>query len=82
MRLTWARDDVGLRRAWRADVRRPRDVKWLPAPSGDGDAADIVCSEASQVDVVSSQARARLLESFKQSRCGSAELFVFVCGTR
>jgi len=33
--------EVGRRRACLADVLRPIDVKWLPGPSGVGDAADI-----------------------------------------
>jgi len=35
----------GRRRACLADVLRPRDVKWLPAPIGVGDVADISCIE-------------------------------------
>lgn len=41
LRLAWWRE-AGLRKACRVDVLRPREVKWLPAPRGVGEAADIV----------------------------------------
>ena len=40
LRLSWGRD-VGRRRAWRVDVLRPTAEKWLPAPIGVGEAADM-----------------------------------------
>lgn len=44
LRLNWWRE-AGRRKACRVDVLRPREVKWLPAPNGVGEAADIVDAE-------------------------------------
>lgn len=44
--------DVGRLRACLADVLRPRDVKWLPWPTGVGDAVAMAATSASSLDVV------------------------------
>lgn len=56
LRLNAGRED-GRRNACRAEVRRPREVKWLPGPTGVGDAVAITreicccCVSAEDPDV-------------------------------